>query len=231
MHKNMHLVMRWCTFGYARPMADGQRSQSSWLIHGSDDGDLAHLAETIASNDWAVFSGEDSDPEAPPVVALRLSESSDGRKICTGLLVGLNEAYAVMDGDHQRGGYFASPAEVTSRALRAIPVAELIGRAVMDHKAPAQHSAVRDLVLGRLPDSGGVRRSPGPKGHPDEHFRMVAEMYRQALQAAPRRPVVWMTEQLNADRTTVARWIQRARDKGFLDQAQPGKAGERKDDD
>lgn len=205
-------------------MKDSERDYTWWLVGGAGDPDLEHLAEAVGSSDWAVFAGRDDDPDAPPVVALKLANSADGRKICTAMIVGFNEGYPIVVRGH--GGFNAPPAEVTSRALRQIPVAELIGRAVNSEKAPPHHAAVRELVLGRLPSTESPKRAPGPKGHPDEHFEMVAAMYREALKAAPRRPMIWLADRLNADRTTVARWVQRARDKGFLGESQPGKAGE-----
>jgi hypothetical protein len=70
---------------------------------------------------------------------------------------------------------------------------------------------------------------PGPKGHDDEYFKRVAEDYRRALIARPRAPVQMLLE-LYEDRfseATIRRWLQRARDKGYLGAAPPGKAGER----
>lgn len=198
---------------------------SSWWIHPEDvPNDMARLVDVIGARDWAIFSNARQDPDAPPPIALAISESADGRLVCTGLIIGLNEAYSTPAG----AGTFGEPMEVTSRDLRAIPVAELIGRAV--HNAPAHHQAAKRLALGRAPQLEAVRRAPGPKGHPDEHFQWIADEYRRALAARPKAPVAWLTEELGVDRSTITRWLQRARDKGYLGAAQPGKAGERKDE-
>lgn len=206
-------------------MEDDLRGSHWWLLHEVGSPDFENLVSVVSASDWAVFQGRDDDPDAEPPVALKLARSSDGRMICTAMIVGLNEAYpVVIDG---RGGYQATPVEVTSRALRKIPVAELIGRAMRSADAPGWG----DLVKRRVPKVRAVQRSPGPKGHPDEHFREVADAYREALLAEPRRPMAWMQRHYHADRTTIARWVKRARDMGYLGEADPGKAGDRRRDE
>lgn len=203
------------------------RDQQWWILSPDDswpdkDGDLDRLVKAVEDRDWAVFADDPASPGTPPV-ALALSESTDGRKICVGMIVGLNEAYPTGDGR----GSFGVTTEVTSRALRGIPVAELIGRAVRDDRAPERHSHFRNIVLARMPKSEGVRLAPGPRGHPDEHFRLLADRYREALETEPGRPMAWLAEQYpEVDRSTVARWVQRARDKGYLGDSQAGRAGE-----
>lgn len=222
----MHKVLRWLRTGthsvIVRLMADEPRPLQWWILSPDDrDGDLRDLLAAIEKRDWAVFAGGELPAEVPPV-ALHIANSADGRKVCTALIVGLNEAYPLGNNE------FGAPTEVTSRALRAVPIAELISRAVHDERAPDHHAGFRRMVLDRMPDTSGVRRAPGPKGHPDEHFEMVAAVYRAALTAAPRRPMSWLADQFpEVDRSTVARWLQRARDKGYLGEAQPGRAGER----
>ncbi len=190
---------------------------ANWWIFREEVAD--DLLAAASSYDWAVFSNGRQDTDAPPPVALAIGRSADGRLICTGMLIGLNEAYPL--GNNR----FGEPMEVTSRDLRGIPVAELIGKAV--HAAPAHHELGARFAEARARDLAAVRRSPGPKGHPDEHFQWVADMYRRALEARPDAPVVWLTEQLDRDRSTVNRWLQRARDKGYLGEATPGRAGEK----
>jgi hypothetical protein len=200
----------------------GSREDRPWLWwnFSTPDDELDPLVEQVRQRDWAVFEGSHLDPEQPPPVALAMAKSSDGRMICTGLIVGLNEAYPLGNGE------WGKPIEVTSRALRRIPVAELIGRAVTQDPISDHHAPLRRKVLSRSPESMSVRRAPGPKGHPDEHFRWVADQYRKALEANPRAPMAWLDERIDVDRSTITRWVQRARDKGFLGKSTPGRAGE-----
>ena len=90
---------------------------------------------------------------------MSLEKSSDGRMVCTGLIVGL-DAY----------GPDGKPTEVTSRALRGIPVAELIGRAMTEDPVSDHHAPLRRMVLARAPEARTLKRQPGPKGHPDDHY-------------------------------------------------------------
>lgn len=210
MHNNMPMVAHRCHTGYSERMEE-TRPYSWWLI-APDDDDLKPLVESVARSDWVAFAGDEEDPHRVPPVYLQISKAADGRKICTGLIVGmLGQGGAV---------------EVNSRTLRGIPISELIGRATHADKAPAHHSWARDWVVSRAPDVPTVKRNPGPKGHPIEHFEAVAEMYRRALVESPRAPIVWLTRELHADRSTVTRWLKRARVEGFLGEATPGKAGE-----
>ena len=63
-------------------------------------------------------------------------------------------------------------------------------------------------------------------GYGDDHHRDVAAAYRQALQQAPGAPTKWIAERYHVSVPTARRWIQRARDKGYLGASTPGKAGE-----
>ena len=226
------MVAHRCPFGYGRGMTSSENRDVHWWLATEDDDDLVHLAEAVRSSDWVVFaSGNEHDPNAAPPVALKLSNSADGRKICTGMIVGLNEAYPIVT--NGRGSYDAPPVEVTSRALRRIPVAELIGRAVHAEGAPDQSRVGARVRPGKSPaKTPGVRRSPGPKGHPGTTFPDGGRPVPACAQREPASPDgLAQKEQLHADRTTVARWVKRARDMGFLGDSQPGRAGEIGDQD
>ncbi|EWT05058.1 hypothetical protein N864_07625 [Intrasporangium chromatireducens Q5-1] len=196
-------------------MDEELRPYSWWLI-APDDDHLGPVVEAVRQHDWVVFAGEEDDPSAAPPVALTLSKTADGRMVCTGMIIGLSQAHPGHVG----------PLEITSRDLRRIPVAELVGRAIYADQAPEHHAPARRRAIAGAPESLTLKRNPGPKGHPDKHFQQVAEMYRRALEESPRAPIVWLTKELHADRSTVARWLRRARDKGFLGEATPGRAGE-----
>ncbi len=208
-------------------MADSSEARPfNWWVWGQDgdENDMGRLTREIAAHPWAVFSAEDDALDTPPV-AVCLGRSADGDLICTGLIVGLSQAYP-----HGAGKRHKRPdVEVTSRSLRGVPVAELIGRAIPMARGEQNNMPewMVERILGRVPDLPQVKRNPGPKGHGDEHFRNVAAWYRRAVDEHPRAPMKWLAEQLHADRATVNRWVQRARDKGYLGEAIPGRAGER----
>jgi hypothetical protein len=55
---------------------------------------------------------------------------------------------------------------------------------------------------------------PGRRGYSAEHWRVVAEMWEQAQQVAPQRPVAWLRERMsermgrNIPYQTISRWRQ-----------------------
>jgi hypothetical protein len=173
-------------------------------------------------HNWIGFTGEG----LPFPVAMSLGRSSDGRLICTGLVLTNLTIGAQYDDDvpdHMRD----EPLEITSRLLRKLPLGELVGSVAAMRDDPEGEAFFRRsfALADNLPAL--PRRRPGPKGHPPEHFQVVADAYRAALAHAPRKPIKTVAEQLHASEATVRRWVQRARDKGLLGESTPGKAGER----
>jgi hypothetical protein len=69
-----------------------------------------------------------------------------------------------------------------------------------------------------------VRSRRGPKGDDEARDRMVWDLYRQAMEVAPRAPVRWMLPQLGISDATARRWIGRARlratERGWPDRTQ-----------
>lgn len=186
------------------------RTTVYWYPAGDTD-----LPAWITARDWVQIEGNERDPDAPLPVFLNLAKSSDGRTICAGMIVG------------KLAPFSAGPSEVTSRALRAIPISDLIETAISSGELPDSYgAAVRALVEG-APRVAVPKRRPGPNGLSDEYLKMVAAYYRASLEAAPGRPMQWLVEQLDRSEATVRRHVQRARDKGFLGASTPGKAGER----
>ena len=57
---------------------------------------------------------------------------------------------------------------------------------------------------------------PGPKGHSDEHYKMVAELVRTALIVEPKSPNKWLAKQLGKSEMTASRWRDGAIERGFL---------------
>ena len=140
--------------------------------------------------------------DGPYPVCVRLGEAPDGRLVMTGLLIG-----------------FPEPVEITARSLRMIPVAPLLADLARDEFSREVFGYTAQPL--RRP----VRR--GPRGLDDRHFEEVAATYRRAVKEGPGRTVMRFRELWPTSEATARRWIQRARDKGLLGPAQPGKAGER----
>ena len=128
-------------------------------------------------------------------------------------------------------------AGVTNRVLRKIKVAELIGRA---RKVPLMtmkplESPKCTLKFGPLSadeelelfDRYGVADYKPTRGKPltDKHLKAVAETYRGAVERGDR-PAKHICEVAGVSRPVAANWIRAARDRGFLGDAIPGKAGE-----
>lgn len=169
-------------------------------------------------------------------VYLQFGLSEDGRLACTGILMGprLRPGVAEVRGMPALLIGESGDTEITARDIRRIPLGAVLASVGDQARNPSspfygllpllpQWAAPLTDIKERL-----VKLRPGPTGHSEEHFRDVANRYRAALRHSPRRPVRALSEELHASEATIRRWLQRARDKGFLGQASPGKSGERK---
>ena len=140
---------------------------------------------------------------------VRVEVTDEGRLICTGLILG------------GRGR-----TEVTARGLRRIRLNELL----TDWREPSFGFLLDAWRKAGAIGSGMPIVRPGPKGHPLDHYRRVADSYRQAIREAPQAPVKRLSEILQTPtgkptpEPTIRRWLQRSRALGFLDDfpAQPG---------
>jgi hypothetical protein len=73
----------------------------------------------------------------------------------------------------------------------------------------------------------GTRRSRSGSPLTAEHLSEVAERYRKALkQGLP--PTQTVADEMHAARSTAARWVAKARERGLLGPARRGRAGEEK---
>jgi hypothetical protein len=197
--------------GYSQCMSS-TRDGVIWYpkgTHGNRD-----LQEWVAERDWVLLEGNERDQDGPVPVMLTMSRADSGRLICTGLIIGRQPVWN--DGR----------TEVTSRSLRGIPIAEYIGLAQQTAEIPDSYGEAVRALLTLAPESPRARRRPGPKGYDDGHFEYVAAAYRRAGVEAPRAPMKWLTNYLYASEPTVRRWVQRARDRGYLGAAIPGRFGE-----
>jgi hypothetical protein len=103
--------------------------------------------------------------------------------------------------------------EVTGEGLRQLPVKAIVREAT--RKLPP---AAFVLAISR-PSRDLFRRVN------DEALGIVSVVYRAALEEA-KPPTQTLADYLGMPRSTAARWIARARERGFLGPATPGKAGE-----
>lgn len=77
----------------------------------------------------------------------------------------------------------------------------------------------------RPPKSPKVAKRPGRAGHPDQHYKDIAERYSQLRRVGVTNPTRTIADEWPASRSTVAGWIRGARDRGYLPEARPGRAG------
>jgi len=86
------------------------------------------------------------------------------------------------------------------------------------------------VSVAALADKGIVVKAPsdhrpGRAGHPNNHYKMVAELYVQYLGQGNRAPVKHIAEKLHYSPATVSGWITKARELGYLPPARQGKPG------
>jgi hypothetical protein len=172
------------------------------------------LGKELDSKDWFGIYW----PGAPSPIVMRLG-SSDGRVVCSGLLLAGAVPWDVEKAGVQRGRLSV---EITASKLREIPLGLLLDTLARDATA-AELSTV-------LPEFQRPTRL-GPRGIHHEKLVEVAALYRRALKEQPSAPVQWMSEQSGPEgkRTpvvTIRRWLQRCRDLKLLGPSIPGKAGE-----
>jgi hypothetical protein len=194
---------------------DRRRYEPTWLPQ-------KQLFQVLAlEHNWIGFTGED----LPFSVAMSLGRSSDGRLTCTGLVL-TNLTIGAQHGDDVPDQLRDEPLEITSRLLRTLPVAQLVGSVAAMRDDP-EGAAFFRRTFALADDLPALQRPrPGPRGHDRAWFERVANEYRAALAHSPRKPIKTVAEQLHASEATVRRWVQRARDMGLLGASTPGRAGE-----
>jgi hypothetical protein len=164
--------------------------------------------ELEGSDTWLKLEGGDL---SYPIL-VRLGVVSDGSLAVTALIAGA----------------FGEPGPITFRSLRDIRIGDILDT-VPKPKNPNNMTVAElagALVRKTSPRVRGSKKKPGP-ALSDDHFREVAERYRVALVTDPRAPVVAVAAQYpHTPVETVRRWVRVARQRGFLGQAQSGKAGE-----
>ena len=148
----------------------------------------------------------EDDPGVPFVVSIETAVRG-GRLACTSLTLD-----AIADGP-----------PVTTEALRDVPLAGII------------RQALRGLVYVRVPGQPKKYELFAPEadvakdGPTDEALRAAATIYRIAY-ALNDRPTKAVASALDLTHPTAARWVARARERGFLGPTTKGHAGEGQED-
>jgi hypothetical protein len=139
----------------------------------------------------------------------------------------------------------APPTPVTASALRSVPLGKLVNK-FLEGLRENPRSASQRLVSGTADDmreaadelSGrhtaleaeaiqqlaSEPRRGGRKGHGDDHYAAVAEVYATAW-ADGFHPTKAVAEHWSIAKTTAAKWVFRARDLGFLEPTTRGRPG------
>jgi hypothetical protein len=157
---------------------------------------------------WCKVSGGTLDHP----VLVRFALSPEGALMITGVVLGAfgEEAIGSRSLRRVRFGEILADLPAWKRGSTVHQFGQLAGLIMRTHAAPVERPRVK----------------PGPKGWPDEHFRDVAERYRRALVEQPHKPMDALAHELKTTPATARRWVRRARDKEFLGEPVPGKAGE-----
>jgi hypothetical protein len=153
---------------------------------------------------WVPYLHPDDHPDLPYTVEVTV-ELQAGRLVCQSLTC------------HQRKG--GEP--VTAEGLRHMPVAAIVSRSAQKRLMWVESSgkSARPFTL-----QGAVRTRPfgGPS---DEELRYAAGIYRLA-HATGNPPTRAISEVFELPPSTAAKWVMRARERGFLGATTPGRAGE-----
>ncbi len=116
-----------------------------------------------------------------------------------------------------------------------LPIAEAVARTGGDISSALWRSddgfdpkTVQGLASRAYYDAWGLKykkRRPGRKGHEPEFYEQVAKRYLELLSQGVRSPTQTIAHETNYSRDTVAGWVGRARQLGFLPPARRGRAG------
>ncbi len=120
------------------------------------------------------------------------------------------------------------PGRITPTELRRFPWDRWLDRADFAIRDPMMRPRV--FTAGLEKDASSAKASkpepapgrPGRRGHPDEHYREVAERYRQLHAEGVTNPTATIAAERFANHNTVAGWLRGARERGYLP---PGRRG------
>jgi len=122
--------------------------------------------------------------------------------------------------------------EVTGETLRRVPVARLLGLvlAVAAWKVTSPTTMQTGMAAGAMREfyqsyARGSRRPRRGSPLTDANLRQVAELYRAAFDRGDP-PTATIAGELHIARSTAARWVAKARERGLLGPSIRGRAGE-----
>ncbi len=135
---------------------------------------------------------------------------------------------------------------VTASALRSVPLGKLVNEYLKELRAAGPSVASRRVVSGTADDHreaaddlagrhteseaeaiqqlASEPRRGGRKGHGDDHYAAVAEVYATAWTDGVH-PTEAVAEHWTVAKTTAAKWVSRARELGFLEPTTKGRPG------
>jgi|GEM_PF-5751099 len=162
------------------------------------------------------------EPDIPYAVTVSMAYTPGRSPKCMALTVaprGIQHAPVISGGPHDRE-VFQEHEPITAEALRRVPVARVIQKAVRaavhDTDGPAGEIAYfadpADLAV-----TDGPRTKRG-KQLDDTHYRQVADVYRKAL-AAGTAPTKSVAAWGSVSHSSAARWVMEARRRGHLEPA------------
>jgi hypothetical protein len=196
------------------PSATAPGSRASWRALLERAGEAAEAVIAGGGDPAEVTRAAPWEPEPGQDVAVRFGRAPDGRLIVTGLIVGL-------EGER----------EITSRHLRSIPLGRYLEAAKAlardDDRLSEGHpwkGVFQPRARPAMPVARGRRKTITP-----EFLAGVAKRYREVCRVTDK-PIRQLAEEYSVSEATIRRWHQRARDRGLLGPAPPGKAGELRDD-
>ena len=218
--QEVHEIMQGLVYGYAAGYSPGMPRQApyrlSFLQPSFATRLFAEVARALPSGDapgayWTKVEGGN----LPWPILIRLG-ITEGRLVVTGLLAGAQDEV-----------------ELTSRALRGISIPQVTQAIATAASKPGGSGEIATaLFLETAAPRPRPRPRPGPRGYDKGHFRdVVAPAYRGALRRQPRSPMTAAAAALNTTLPTARRWVQRARDLGYLGPSPLGKAGEEEGSD
>jgi hypothetical protein len=120
------------------------------------------------------------------------------------------------------------PGRITPTELRRFPwdrwlwLADFNIRDPFMHSGSVAHVPKNDMAPRKAPKPEPAPGRPGRRGHPDEHYRDVAERYRQLRSEGVTNPTATIAAERFANHNTVAGWLRGARERGYLP---PGRRG------
>ncbi len=183
------------------------------------------MGETVIRGNMTVLLDKDDgsvtiDMDGPPRGQLRVWPGETVDKPASVRLT-LNEGFTSSDLRRFPWKRWLTVADAAMRGLddRADP-------ATSDHLSAVLLAVARnERKIPKAPSPIKIERRPGRKGHPDAHYRRVAERYQQLYSSGVHNPTTTISKEYGQSRDTAADWVRGARDRGYLPPARKGRAG------